>query len=208
MKRLDSPVLVGLAVLTALAPLRAQEGTPAAQPGADTTPGTTQTEPTPTPQKKRRFQLGPEFGVFQLLDSRTKNRFGGTKWSIGLGFTPIGRPTSKGQLSPDFRLMSFKRGNNKALWAPIGAKYTKSLVAEPETARYVPYAGAALGVVPARIKAPDDGVDENFKVGFGGSVFVGSLIGPKAYVELRLFGTTRIAGYNFSGVGLGGGFRF
>jgi hypothetical protein len=57
------------------------------------------------------------------------------------------------------------------------------------------------------IPSPEQ-TDPTSTVGVGGSVFLGTTIGRNAYLEARIFGISRLAGYQFSGVTIVAGARF
>lgn len=205
--------LTVVAVSICLWPCAAHAQAPAVSAQGSDAPAPTETPEEPgTPAtaekpKKRRFQLGPEFGVFRLSNARSRNRFGDTEFSIGLGFTPIRQATTKGDFGFDFKLFYLKENNNRAIWAPIGVDYRKAFPST-EDAKFRPYIGASLNAVPANIKAPLDGVDTKLKFGLGGSAFAGLLFSDKVYVEARYIGITKISTFDLSGAALTAGIRF
>lgn len=167
-------------------------------------------QPAPPPPKRHasKFAFGPEIGYFGVFSAHTRNRVGTGDTSIGFGIRPLTTPRQAGNLDLDFSFFSLKNGSSHAYVLPVGVKYRVRLDADDSDDRYTPYAGVGLDAVVAQIKSVPDNIDTHARVGAGANVFLGTLIGKKAFVEARLFGMTRIEGFNFSGAGIEAGYRF
>ncbi|MCW2743416.1 MAG: hypothetical protein JWR45_3838 [Blastococcus sp.] len=207
--------LTAAAVLISLCPWPVHAQAPATStqnldtptPSEVPTPNTQPEETSPEKPRKRRFQLGPKLGLFRLSNARSRNRFGGTDSSIGIGLTPIRQPSTKGELGLDFKLFYLKQNTNRAIWAPIGVGYRKGFSAS-ETATLRPYIGASLNIVPANIKVLADGINTRLKMGLGSSAFAGIVFRDKLSLEARYIAITKISGFDLSGASLSASIRF
>jgi hypothetical protein len=194
------PLLLAAVFLSAL-PAHAQENVPAP-------------EPAPAPEKqgeekprRRRFVIGPQVGAFLPTSSKVRDHFGSSWLSIGPGLGAVKQPSYEGRFAFDFSFSSQKKNGNRAYILPLGVSYTKALLRDPERSAQ-PFVGAALNVVGTKLRSIPDGVDTGVKAGAGGSVFLGSTVGEKAFVEARYRTMTSVAGFNFSGLDLTAGYRF
>ena len=156
----------------------------------------------------RRFPLvGPEAEVYLLSSGRARDRFGSTLTGIGLGFGSVA-PSKKARLSPDINILSSSRGRNEAFFVIAGLQYKRAFSPErADSSGFVPYYGVGLNAVYGRVKVPSLGQRDN---GFGGgaSVFLGTTLGRRSYVEARYRGLSSVGSYNFSGLSLSAGLRF
>lgn len=156
----------------------------------------------------RRFpSVGPEAEVYLLSSSRARDRFGSTLTGIGLGFGSVA-PSKKARLSPDISILKSSHGRNDALFVIAGVQYKRAFSPErAESSGFVPYYGVGLNALYGRVKVPMLRQKDN---GFGGgaSIFVGSTLGRRAYVEARYRGLSSVGSYNFSGLSLSAGIRF
>lgn len=217
-------LLVPGALLTAilLAPgpaARAQD--PAPEQPAPQQPAVEQPDPTPAPpdqtqptggsdeesQPRRptpRFRIGPEVGLFLPTDSKTRDRFGDSWFSVGVGLGGIREYRTQGGISLDLNVITHKRGDNRALFIPIGLGYYKALAPGPTR----PYIGGSVNLYLADLRAPADGVRSGLRAGGGGSVFSGLTLSGNAAIEIRYYLASRIRGFDLSGLNLRAGFRF
>jgi len=150
-------------------------------------------------------KIGPEAEIYVPFSSKTKDRFGSSFKGLGIGFGSI-RPQAGGRFSPDISIMREEQSGDRALLALAGLQYRKTFAATvDDDERYVPYFGAGANLVYGRLRVNDQR-DSDF--GAGASVFVGTSIGRRAFVEARVRGLSEVADYNFSGVSLSAGLRF
>jgi hypothetical protein len=178
---------------------------PVVEPSPADSAGGTEAE---EPRRKKRFQLGLDVGAFFPTSRKTRDRFGGTWYSIGPGFSAVRRAGEKGRIGLDIDLMSQSKNGNRALLIPAGVSFTRALGKVDEEKSSHPFVGASLLAIPARIRSAPDGVDDNFKLGAGAAAFVGTTFGERAFVEARYMVTTRISGFSFSGASVRVGYRF
>jgi hypothetical protein len=194
-----------------------------ATPTPATTPEPASTEEPKKPKKRRIPPLGPEFEVFYLLDSKTRDRFGSTS-GIGPGFGST-IPRMKARIRPDFSLLRADKTvdgeKNKLFVLSVGPEYRNVLVPSryrsdssglsngqaTKVPSFVPYYGVGLNAIYAKVKVPGEGLDES-GFGVGGTLMLGVAIKRNAVIEARVRATTKVEGYGFSGVGLTFGLRF
>jgi len=189
---------------------------PAAQPPAG------QDQANDTPRPRPRFRIGPEIGVFLPTSNETKNTFGDswTTFGIGLGSitTPPGGP---GQIVLDLDVYYKKRGQNRVTMIPISLEYRKSLGRAPAIGEdgqpvdprqpgrgLTPYVGVAGSLVLADLRVPSQNIGSGFRATVGGSALLGTTISDDAYLEARYLAVGRVRGYDLSGLNLTAGFRF
>lgn len=196
---LKLPLLVcGMSAVTA--PVEAQ--TPAATTPGDTsqpvTPAATGQPASDTPHRARRFQLGVELGVSRYTDARTRDRFG-DGFFIAPTLFPLSPASTKGTVQPDLDFTYSRRHGNRLIMGLLGAEYRRALTGDgslhPATQFHV---GANLGLVPASIRSPMDGVDSGLKMGVGGGVSAGYLIKQRVDLNVRYTAISRIQGFNLS----------
>lgn len=199
-----------LAVLPVCA--RAQQQTPAPAPAPQQpTPQTPQDPPAPPtypdqPQeqpRRQRFRIGPELGLFLPTDNKTRDTFGGSWLSFGLGLGGITSAQDQRPLSFNLYILYKKSGDNRAIIVPVGLQYRRPL----NKGRTAAYAGVSADLIPGEIRVPSEN-RRGFKVTAGASAFIGTTIGDDAYVEARYLAAGSLNGYNVSGLNLSAGFRF
>ena len=76
--------------------------------------------------------------MFLPSSSKTRDRFGYSWLSIGLGLGAINPVSTKGNLALDLNLLYHGRDGNHAFFAPLGVGYRVALAPGTST---VPYAG-------------------------------------------------------------------
>ena len=157
---------------------------------------------------KRSFpEIGPEVEVYVPFSSKTRDRFGSTFTGIGIGFGSA-VPRTGGQIRPDIAIVRAESGRNEALFIAGGLQYRRTFVDQVAAdARYVPYYGAGLNLMYGKVETRARNRDED-DFGAGASVFVGTSVGRRAFVEGRLRGLNSVNSYNFSGLALTAGLRF
>lgn len=149
--------------------------------------------------------IGPEAEIYVPFSGKTKDRFGSSFKGIGVGFGSV-RPQAGGRWKPDISIMRESEDGDRALVALAGLQYRRPFSGTvDDDARYVPYYGAGANLVYGRLRVDGDR-DSDF--GAGASVFIGTSIGRRTFVEARVRGLTEVADYNFSGVSLTAGLRF
>lgn len=173
---------------------------------------TTTVTPTPAPepeQKKSasRFRIGPSVGVYLPTDSKTRDRFGSSWVSVGLGFGPFDVIKAQGQLGFDLNLQYQKHDDNHAFLLPVGLGYRIALTKDTE-ARAIPYAGVTGDIVFADVRSVADNVHSGFREGAGASALIGVNIGTNTNLEARYQFISRIKSFDFSGLSLTAGYRF
>lgn len=157
--------------------------------------------------KSHRFHLGPEVGVYLPTNSRTRDRFGSTWFSLGLGLGSIASVSSKGQLGFDLSLNYQQHDDNRVLLIPVGLGYRVALTQNPE-AKSVPYAGVTGDIYFADVRSPVDNVGSGIREGVGGSVLLGVNFGQTGNLEARYQFVSHIQSFDFSGLSLRAGYRF
>lgn len=187
-KRILTLALSGAALLLAVttAPVRAQA---------------------PDEPERPRFRIGPEVGLFLPTDEKTRDRFGGSWVSFGLGLGAVPRAEAKGRLGFNFNVLYKSRGDNRALIAPIGVRFRQGFNADPN-ASFSPYAGASADIYAVDIRSPQDNVRSGFRAAPGGSVFLGFSAAESGFLEARYLVISRVRGFDLSGFNIVGGYRF
>ncbi len=185
-------------------PARAQQ-----QPQA---PEATQTPPAPptypeAPQESRprreSFRIGPEVGFFLPSDKKTRDVFGDSWTSFGVGLGKVTSAEDQRPLGFDVYVLYKSRNGNRALLIPIGLQYRRPL----NKGRTAAYAGVSADLIPGEIRVPAEN-RRGFKVTAGASAFIGTTIGTDAYVEARYLVAGSLNSYNVSGLNLSAGIRF
>nr|CAA9236517.1 hypothetical protein AVDCRST_MAG63-1222 [uncultured Armatimonadetes bacterium] len=195
---LPKQALANAILLTTLCLPMAAQAAPA-DPATTTSPQPEQEQP-----RRRRFRIGPEIGVYLPTDSKTRDRFGDTWFTFGIGLGPIPEPQQRGIFGIDLNVLYRKRGDNRALVIPLGVSYRRSLSVGPTA----PYVGASLNLVFADLKSEEDDVDSGLRTTAGASVFLGTTFSENGYVEARYMGISKIRGFDLSGLNLRAGLRF
>lgn len=203
-----------LLAATALRPVQAQTAAPdttapmTPPPAATPAPVVAPSAPDDTPShSSNRFRIGPEVGVYLPTDSKTRDRFGSSWFSLGLGFGQINSVKSAGQLGLDLNLQYQKHNGNRIFLLPVGLGYRIGLTKDPE-AKTVPYAGVSGDLILADARSVQDNVHSGFKTGVGGSALIGVNFGDSGNIEARYQLTSRIKSFDYSGLSLSAGFRF
>ena len=209
-KRL-TPWLGGLLLLPALVtagPAGAQTAAPATAPSGEAAaapPSPAAAPEEPEKPRRRRLRFGPQAGVYLPSNGKTRDRFGGSWVSYGVGFGSVRRADNKGRIVFDFSILTESRGDNRAFIAPIGVGYYRALAPPgPVT----PYVGASVNLYLADLRSRRDDVSSGVRAGGGGSLLLGTTVGERGYVEARYRAISRIKGFDFSGLGLTAGLRF
>ena len=176
---------------------------------AVTTPGGTATSTDSltvgATKKRNRFRIGPEAGVYLPTSSKTRDQFGSTWYTLGLGLGNINRITAKGQTTFDLQILYQKKGDNHAFLAPVGVGYRQAF---SQTGANTAYYGVTGDLYLADLRSGDYGVHSGLRTGFGGSALVGVNFGESGYVEARYLFVSRIKSFDLSGLNLTAGYRF
>jgi hypothetical protein len=199
LKALLAPAaLAGVVLLPALS-ARAQDPPPAPTP--PTPP------PAPEPQRRPRFYIGPELGVYFPTDSKTKDAFGSTIFNYGIGLGAVGRASDKGAFGVDFRIITGRGSNGRMFLAPLGIQYARAL-GDPTSQTNIPYVGASANLFLTHLDSDKYGVNGKLRFAGGGSVFLGVTFSERGYIQARYYGVSKVAGFNLSGFGISTGYRF
>ncbi len=180
---------------------------PATSPDVTTTVTPTPEPPPASKGSGSRFRIGPSVGVYLPTDSKTRDRFGSSWVSIGLGFGPFDVIKAQGQLGFDLNLQYQKHDDNHAFLLPVGLGYRIALTKDTE-ARVIPYAGVTGDIVFADVRSVADNVHSGFREGAGASALIGVNIGTNTNLEARYQFISRIKSFDFSGLSLTAGYRF
>lgn len=173
-------------------------------PDGSSTPDGSNPAPS-TPQKRPRFRIGPEVGVYLPTSAKARDQFGSTWLTLGLGIGSIGRITPQGQTSFDLQVLYQSRNGNHAFLAPIGIGYR---VAVSQSGQNTVYVGATANVYLADLRSGTYDVHSGLRTGFGGSALAGVNFGDSGFLEARYLAVSRIKGFDLSGLNLTAGYRF
>ncbi len=151
--------------------------------------------------------IGPEVEVYLPFSSKTRDRFGSTFTGIGLGLGSAA-PRAGGAIRPDIAILRAESGRNEALFVAGGLQYRRTFSDQVAAdTRYVPYYGAGLNLIYGKVETRARNRDED-DFGAGASVFVGTSVGRRSFVEARVRALSSVNDYNFSGLALMAGLRF
>lgn len=155
----------------------------------------------------RRFPFGPEAGFYVLADGKSADAFGRVFSNIGLGIGSLQRAQKKGQYYFDANLITNRRRGSDVVMFPLGGAYRRSIARKEDT--YLnPYIGGSTHLIPMQLQSERYGLLSRFRVGLGGSVFVGCNVGANAYLQARYYQMNTVRGFNLSGTSLSMGYRF
>ena len=166
-----------------------------------------ETAPTPpaAQAKSRRFQIGPEVGVFLPMAGKTRDQFGSAWLSLGLGLGSVNTVTTRGQVAFDLQVLYQKKGDNHAFLAPVGIGYRQAF---SQSGPNVAYYGITGDLELADLRSGDYNVHSGLRTGFGGSALLGVNFGTSGYFEARYLEVSRIKSFDLSGLNLTAGYRF
>ena len=180
-------------------------GTTTTSPSTGTTTSSGNNPASSSPKKRTRFRIGPEVGVYLPTSSKSRDQFGSSWLTIGLGLGDIGRITPQGQTSFDLQVLYQSKNGNHAFLAPIGIGYRVAVSRSgPNTA----YVGATADLLLADLRSGDYNVHSGLRTGFGGSALAGVNFGDSGYLEARYLAVSRIKGFDLSGLNVTAGYRF
>lgn len=193
--------------------------TTASPGGATTTPSTGTTTPTSdagsapegnspassSPKTRSRFRIGPEIGVYLPTSAKSRDQFGSTWLTLGLGIGSIGRITPQGQTSFDLQVLYQTKNGNHAFLAPVGIGYR---VAVSQSGQNTLYVGATADLLLADLRSGAYDVHSGLRTGFGGSALVGANFGDSGFLEARYLAVSRIKDFDLSGLNVTAGYRF
>lgn len=156
-------------------------------------------------RKRTRFRVGPEVGVYLPTSNKTRNQFGSTWYTLGLGLGNINTITTKGQTTFDLQILYQKKGDNHAFLAPVGIGYRQAFSANGPN---VAYYGVTGDLYLADLRSGDYGVHSGLRTGVGGSALLGVNFGDSGYLEARYLFVSKIKSFDLSGLDLTAGYRF
>jgi hypothetical protein len=165
---------------------------------------TSETEPPPAPARLRLL-VGPQIGVFHPASARARTLFGDNWFNFGIGLGPVVPPKKTGQIDFDLNILASRPRGARAVLAPIGIGYRRSL--QPQGAN-VTYVGVSANALVTSLQSDADGIRRGFRVGYGGSLYSGVTFGQRAYLEARFYQFTKVRGLDLSGAALSAGLRF
>lgn len=177
-------------------------------PDATTPPATTPSGNNPassSPKRRNRFRIGPEVGVYLPTSAKSRDQFGSTWLTVGLGIGSIGRITPQGQTSFDLQILYQSKNGNHAFLAPIGIGYR---IAVSQSGSATAYVGATADLYLADLRSGDYDVHSGLRTGFGGSALAGVNFGDSGFLEARYLAVSRIKGFDLSGLNVTAGYRF
>ena len=183
---------------------------PATTTPPPTTPAAATTTPATAPPSDdgphhKRFTFGPEVGVYFPSNGKVQDAFGTAWFNFGLGIGDVQQVKNGGHLQFDFSVLAQTRGDKQIYIAPVGVSYQYGLGSKGTTG---PYVGASANFVLTQLRDDDAHIVTRIRGTGGGSVFIGTSFGPRAYVQARYYGMGAIRGFNFSGFNIGTGVRF
>jgi len=169
------------------------------------------TPPAEPEHHRKRLVFGINAGLFMPTDSKTRDRFGSTWWSAGIGIGAIPRVTGHGSWNLDLRTQ-YQKGDGDAhvFVGNLGLEYRRRFDTSADGGKkdYTPFYGLSADAVFADVKSPLDKVSGGFRVVPGASAFIGTNIGRQEFVTLRYDAIADVKSFNFSGVELSAGVRF
>lgn len=210
-----SAVLLGAGLVAAAAAARAQ--------GVDTPSETTPPPPVetaaPVPRRevlvpaksarearrRNRFRIGPELSLFLPSSGKTRDTFGGSWFGIGAGFGSIRRTNPRGELGAEIYLLNHSHEDADAWLVPVGLAYRHPLGSGRHGG---PYAGGAVDLLITDLHSPNDNLNWKLRLGAGAGPIIGTPFGNSGYLEARYLLTTKVAGFDLSGLSLTAGARF
>ena len=175
-----------------------------------------QTE-TPAPKPPYIPLYGFNAGTYLPTSAAVRSRFGESWLSFSPGFGPV-LPPPVPRLSSDFNLATQRKTlggfQNRAFMASLAAQYQWPLfqlyVTEGEPFKlptFLPYVGVSLGGAYANLRSQADRINGS---GFApsGSLYVGTSIGLRSFLEARWRSVGKVQGFDLSGLDLSVGLRF
>lgn len=165
------------------------------------------------PDKKHRFEvpkIGIDASVFVPSSGKTRSRFGKTWTIIGPALGRPDSPSGGGRFGLDFDVTQNSSGNHHAFIAPLGVRYRRAFSADDVKRKrpLIPYYGGAADLVVLDLRSPEDNVHSRFRLGYGGSVVVGTTVGASGFAEAKYLALSRVRGFDLSGASVTVGVRF
>jgi hypothetical protein len=194
----------------ALSSARAQDTTPPPTPQTPQTPAPPANPQTPPEEpdednSRKRFRIGPELGVFIPTSGKTRDAFGDAWYNYGVGLGSVVRANQHGTIAFNLSFFSYRSGNGRVFMAPVGIGYRVALSDNKQT---TPYAGISANLVFTDLKSDKYNVGSGIRTTAGGTVFVGTTLGDRAYIQARYLATGRVSGFDLSGTNFSAGYRF
>ncbi|BDI28139.1 hypothetical protein CCAX7_001900 [Capsulimonas corticalis] len=179
---------------------------PAMTPNAATPAASTDSAPAPESKPAHhRLMIGADYQLYLPTNSHTKDRFGSSWSSIGLGIGGVGQSAAHSIWAPELNVIYQSKGDNNVLIVPIGVTYrTHSDASGGAT----PYTGASAGLLVVNLKSKDDNVPSGTSGGAYGSIYAGVSLKENYFVEARYYATSKVRTFDLSGASLTAGIRF
>ena len=170
-------------------------------------------EPEPAGVPPRHFTkrllpfIGVDVGTFVPVSSRTRERFGPswTTWGIGIG--KVEQISRRGALISEINFLSAGRGKARAIVVPLGYQYRRTL-GEGLGYDIAPYYVTSVNFYGTFIKSPEDNIKYGLRFAFGGALAAGLTFGERGFMEVRYRAMTGVRGINLSGNEIRAGVRF
>ncbi|MEO7716153.1 MAG: hypothetical protein ABIY70_08115 [Capsulimonas sp.] len=170
-------------------------------------PATVSNEPSGDEDRPSRHRLmfGVDYTMYLPTDRHTRDRFGSSWSSLGLGIGGVGQSGKKSRLAPEFNLVIQTKGDNHVVMAPIGLTYR---VHSGTMAAAQPYTGASLGLLVVDLRSKEDDISSGTSAGGYGSVYAGVSFKDSYFVEARYYAASKVRSFDLSGASLSAGIRF
>ena len=188
MKRINAFALVLLALFISVATVQSAQGQQATGDNKD-----------------RRIGIGPDVSVYLPLSAKARDRFGGSWFSIGIGFSKLRDRPNQSELQPWFNFIYEKSGTSHACLIPLGAEYRHNFAS---SGAITPFAGAGLAYYLTDLRSDGDNVHSGFRSAVGVEAVGGAYFGKAVYAQGRIHVVTPVKGFNLSGFEISAGVRF
>ncbi|MCW3059036.1 MAG: hypothetical protein JWQ02_857 [Capsulimonas sp.] len=197
----------GAASPTVTAPPPTTPVEPAAPAVTEPAPAAVSNEPSGDEDRPSRHRLmfGVDYTLYLPTDAHTRDRFGSSWSSLGLGIGGVGQSGKNSRWSPEFNLVIQTKGDNHVVMAPIGLSYR---VHSGTMAAAQPYTGASLGLLVVDLRSKEDDISSGTSAGAYGSVYAGVSFKDSYFVEARYYAANKVRSFDLSGASLSAGIRF
>ena len=175
------------------------------------TPETPASEAAGVPPRKfsRRLLplIGVDYGTFVPVSARTRERFGASWQTWGVGIGKVEQISRRGAIVTELNFLSAGRGNTKAIVVPVGLQYRRTL-GNGLGSDISPYCVASANMYATYIKSEPDNIKYGLRFAVGGALAGGFTFGERAFIEIRYRAMTGVRGVNLSGNEIRSGVRF
>jgi hypothetical protein len=166
--------------------------------------------------------LGARAGYSQIFQAKAREKFGSGGISLRPSYYRLKPPRRYTIFKPDFSFDRRHHEGNRLLLLGAGASYQRNFNIAPPDPEHpenpkaydksklgtYPYVGMRAGLFIAKIRVPDEGIDTDFKLGAGATLFAGLQYKTRLRLEASVSAMTPVAGYNFSSVHAGLNYKF